>query len=222
MPTAGPARHIRAGAAAGARRCSARRASTPFADARLRAAPGELGPRAPDAQRPLHVAEGVRPLLWAAPGGLVLGGLVLGSHVPGLLAGAVPVLAPRAGFGLHRGALAAAAQMIGTGGRRGVHCRRPRPPATGSSRRATAMRRTDAHRTAHRRATHCALTQSARALCSRRKSHAAPTQLRQRTAQLRLIFTQLRRNSHAIASDLGRNCVGFWTQLRHDLRVSLL
>jgi hypothetical protein len=43
-----------------------------------------------------------------------------------------------------------------------------------------------------------------------------------RFTQLRLIFTQLRRNSDAIASDLGRNCVGFWAQLRHDLRVSLL
>ena len=67
----------------------------PFADARLRAAPGELGPRAPDAQRPLHVAEGVRPLLWAPLGGLALGGLVRGGHVPGLRVGAVPVLAPR-------------------------------------------------------------------------------------------------------------------------------
>jgi hypothetical protein len=33
---------------------------------------------------------------------------------------------------------------------------------------------------------------------------------------LRLIFTQLRLNSDAIASDLGRNCVGFWAQLRHE------
>jgi hypothetical protein len=56
---------------------------------------GELGPRAPDAQRPLHVAEGVRPLLWAPLGGLALGGLVRGGHVPGLRVGAVPVLAPR-------------------------------------------------------------------------------------------------------------------------------
>ena len=99
------------------------------ADARLRA-PGELGPRDTDAQRPLHVAEGVRPLLWAPLGGLVLGGLVLGGHVPGLLVGAVPVLAPRAGFGLHRGALTAA-QVIKTGGRR-----RPRPLATSQVARA--------------------------------------------------------------------------------------
>jgi hypothetical protein len=48
------------------------------------------------------------------------------------------------------------------------------------------------------------------------------TQLRLIFTQLRLIFTQLRLNSDAIASDLGRNCVGFWAQLRHDLRVSLL
>ena len=114
---------------------------------------------------------------------------------------------------LHRGPLAMA-QVNGTGGRRSVDCRRPRPPATGSSRRATAMRRTDAHRTAHRRTTHCALTQSARALRFRRKSHAAPTQV---LAAIAAVFHAIAADFHAIASEFGRNCVGSRAQLRRVL-----
>jgi hypothetical protein len=117
---------------------------------------------------------------------------------------------------LHRGPLAMA-QVNGTGGRRSVHCQRPRPPATGSSRRATAMRRTDAHRTAHRRTTHCALTQSARALRFRRKSHAAPTQLRQENRAIAAVFHAIAADFHAIASEFGRNCVGSRAQLRRVL-----
>ena len=167
----------------------------PFADARLRAAPGELGPRAPDAQRPLHVAEGVRPLLWAAPGGLALGGLVLGGHVPGLLAGAVPVLAPRAGFGLHRGALAAAAQMIGTGGRRGFPCRRPRPLATTQVARA---------RTPHRsHGAHCALRPEVRRARGRRT-----------TSHVRQVLSHVRRFFCARATVFWRTCDVFLAHVR--------